>query len=163
MKLNPKIAEALDMDVPPEKEETSKKLVRVEPHEITLVDNDQLPDMSDAETRLLEAEKQLELVIDAGLGTYNDLDEVRSTVEPRFLSRHIETSSLILGHALDAIKHKTELQIKKMDMRMKQKGFGVQKKQDGPQQQNNFFVGSREELRQALKGEVQKVLDEPED
>ena len=164
MKINPKIADALGMDMPPEKEDTKKRLVRVEPHEITLVDNPELPDMTDAETRLLEAEKQLELVIDAGLGTFNDLDEVRPTVEPRFLSRHIETSGLILGHALDAIKHKTELQMKKMDMRMKQKGFGVGKKEaSGPQNQTNFFVGSREELRHILKGEAQKALDDSED
>ena len=162
MKLNPKIAEALDMDVPEEKE-VKKDMVTVEPHEITLVENDQLPDMTDTETRLLEAEKQLELIINAGLSTYNDLDETRTTVEPKFLSRHIETSGIILGHTLDAIKHKTELQLKKMDMRMKQKGFGVQKRESGPQNQTNFFVGSREDLRKIMQGEVEDAQDNKDD
>lgn len=160
MKLNPKIAEALEMDLPEEAEEPKKRLITVEPHEITLIDNEELPDMTDAEVRLLEAEKQLEIVIDAGLGTYHELDEVRPSVEPKFLSRHVETSGLILGHALDAIKHKTELQIKKMELRMKQKEFGGKKKEaSGPQNQTNFFVGSREDLRRAMRGEVQDVVD----
>lgn len=163
MKLNPKIAEALGMDLPEENEPTKELTVRVEPHEVTLVDNPELPDMADAETRLVEAEKQLELIINAGLGTYNDLDETRATVEPKFLSRHIETSGLILGHTLDAIKHKTDLQLKKMDMRMKQKGFGVQQKSRGPEQQNNFFVGSREDLINLMNGVAEDALDEHED
>ena len=161
MKLNPKIAEALDMEVPEVKTEgNEKRLVKVEPHEINIVDNPELPDMTDAELRLAEAEKQLEMVINYSLETYRDLDETRPTVEPKFLSRHIETSSLILGHGLDAIRHKTELQLKKMDQRMKQKKFGTEKKKpDGPQNQTNFFVGSREDLRKIMAGESEKEDD----
>ncbi len=161
MKLNAKIAQALDMELPEEKtEETSKAMVKVEPHEINIVDNPELPDMTDAELRLVEAEKQLEMVIKYSLETYQDLDETRPTVEPKFLSRHIETSSLILGHGLDAIKHKTELQLKKMDQRMKQKKFGTEKKKvEGPQNQTNFFVGSREDLRKIMQGESQTEDD----
>lgn len=159
MKLNPKIAEALDMDLPEEEVTDDRAMVVVEPHEISLVENEELPDMSDAETRLLEGEKQLEKVIVAGLETYNDLDDTRASVEPKFLSRHIETSGLILGHTLDAIKHKTELQIKKMDMRMKQKGFGVQKQSKVADNQTNFFVGSREDLIHIMQGEVDKSQD----
>lgn len=159
MKINPKIAEALDMDVPEEKNEEVRDVVVVEPHELTMVENEELPDMTDAETRLLEGEKQLEVVIKAGLDTYQDLDETRASIEPKFLSRHIETTSMILGHTLDAIKHKTDLQIKKMDMRMKQKDFGVSKKTE-PNNQNNFFVGSREDLRKLLSGEAQDANEE---
>ena len=164
MKLNPKIAEALEMDLPPEKEESQRSLITVDPHEITLVENEDLPDMTDAETRLLEAEKQLEVVINAGLGTYRDLDETRPSVEPKFLSRHIETSGLILGHALDAIKHKTDLQIRKMDMRMKQKGFGGKKdKGAAPTSQTNFFVGSREDLLDMISSKLEESPDTPEE
>lgn len=160
MKLNPKIAEALDMDLPEEESTDNRSMVVVEPHELSMVDNEELPDMSDAETRLLEGEKQLEKVIKAGLETYNDLDDTRATVEPKFLSRHIETSGIILGHTLDAIKHKTDLQLKKMDMRMKQKGFGVQKQTKVADQQTNFFVGSREDLMQIMQGEVENAQDD---
>lgn len=162
-KLNPKIVQAIGLEMPPESENEGKQIsVEVKPHELALVHNEDMPDVSDAEMSLLEGEKQLELVINAGLDTFRDLDDRRASVEPKFLSRHIETSSLILGHTLDAIKHKTELQLKKIENRMKQKEFGG-KSQSGVGKQNNFFVGSREDLLDLMQKEVRDVESSEED
>lgn len=161
MTINKTIAETLGMEVPEEVQE-DHSLVEVAPHEMPVpVENPNLPDMTDTDHRMAEGEAQLEKLIKAGMNTFTDLDEKRHEIEPKYLSRHIETSSQMFGMTLDAIKHKTELQIKKKKARLEEAEF-TGPGDGGPNTQNNIFVGSREDLMNLLE-EGAKTQAAPED
>ena len=161
MTINKTIAETLGMEVPDEPQE-DHSLVEIAPHEMPVpVENPNLPDMKDTDHRMAEGEAQLEKLISSGMNTFTDLDEKRHDIDPKYLSRHIETSAQMFGLTLDAIKHKTELQIKKKKARLEEaefKGVG----ESGSGTQNNFFVGSREELMNLLE-EGEKSQEAPEE
>ncbi len=153
-RLNPNIAIALDMELPDEAPiEDSAPMVVVEPHEIITVANSDLPDMSDIETRNVQGEKQLEQIISKGMGMFTELYDELKGVDPKYRNRHLETTALIMGHTLDAIKHKTGHQLKRKTQRMEEAGFG--KPDKGTKIGTANFYGSREEL--------MKVINEAED
>jgi len=144
-RLNPNIATALDMELPPEAPvETSAPLVTVAPHEIVTVVNDDLPDMSDLESKTIQGEKQLEQVISAGMGLFTELYEELPGIDPKYRNRHLETTALIMGHTLDAIKHKTGHQMKRKKQRMEEASFGAP--DTGTKIGTANFYGSREDL-----------------
>lgn len=148
MSINKTIAESLGMEVPDE-EEVDNSLVEIAPHEVPdPVDNPNLPNLADEDKRMLEGEKQLEKLIKMGMNTFSDLDEKRSDIDPKFLSRHIETTSQVFGLTLDAVKHKTDLQLKKKKQKLSEAGFEGKTDKNGAT--NNFFVGSREDLRKLI-------------
>ncbi len=149
MSINPKIAEALGMDVPEEVKE-DHALVNVAPHELPEpVANEEAPDMTDIERTTLEGEKQLEKIIAHGLNSYAEMEKNRNSVDPRFEARFNETGTERLRVALDAVKIKLDNQNKKKELRLKEAGF--QAPGQNITQQNNFFVGSREELRKMIQ------------
>ena len=156
--INPKFADILDMDMPEEPVD-DQPMITVDAHEITVVDNPDLPDMTDIDSRLIEGEKQLEVIISKGISMTQELYEELSSIEPKYRNRHMEITSLVMGNTLDAIKHKTELQMKKKEMRMKEKSYGGKEnsgKSGGGGTTNNFF-GTREDMlkfiREAKKNE----------
>jgi len=160
-RLNANIAAALDMELPEEPPvEDSAPLIVVEPHEVVSVENENLPDMSDIETKVIQGEKQLEQVISKGMGMFTELYDELKSIDPKYRNRHLETTALIMGHTLDAIKHKTGHQIKRKEQRMKEAQFG------GPEAGNtkigtaNFF-GSREDLMKMMN-EAETVEVAPE-
>lgn len=146
-KINPNFADVLDMDMPEETPGEHQPMITVDAHEITIVDNPDLPDMTDIDSRLLEGEKQLEIVISAGINMTKEMYEELAKVEPKYRNRHMEVTSLVMSNTLDAIKHKTELQMKKKEMRMKEKSFGGKENsgKGGGDTTNNFF-GTREDM-----------------
>jgi hypothetical protein len=83
-----------------------------------------------------------------GMNTFTDLDDKRVEVDPKYLSRHIETTAQIFGLTLDAVKHKTNLQLKKKKQKLDEAGFEGNIGKTGDT--NNFFVGSREDLRKLI-------------
>ena len=108
------------------------------------LDNPDLPDMSDIETKTLEGEKQLEMLIEKGMGMFAELYDELPEIDPKYRNRHLEITALIMGNTLDAIKHKTEYQVKRKKQRMEEAGFG---KKDGDTKIGTAnFYGSREEL-----------------
>ena len=155
--INPKFADILDMDMPEEPAD-DQPMITVDAHEITVVDNPDLPDMTDIDSRLIEGEKQLEIIISKGISMTQELYEELSSIEPKYRNRHMEITSLVMGNTLDAIKHKTELQMKKKEMRMKEKSYGGKENsgKSGGSTTNNFF-GTREDMlkfiREAKKNE----------
>lgn len=153
--INRKISEALDMELPPE--EVKETLpVTVEAHELSPIENSQLPDMTDVDRRMIEGEKQLEDIIHKGLSMMDQHYEAVGEVEPRYRNRHMEIAATLMSSLVDAIKHKTDLQIKKKEQRMKEADFTTGNK-SSPKTINATFIGSREDLR--------RILDEktPED
>lgn len=157
MRFNSKIAEALDIELPEEDNPQSREpMVLVEPHELTVIDNPELPDMTDTERNILEGEKQLEMVIEKGMDMWDELHSDLPNLEPKLRNRHVENMTGLLGQVLDAIKHKTDLQMKKKDVRMKEADFTKKNRNNAEGgaggTTNNIFVGSREELLKALKG-----------
>jgi len=148
-RLNKNIAEALDMEIPEEGLiEDRAPLVTVEPHEIISVDNPDLPDLSDIEYRLVEGEKQLDDFIGKSMGMFQELYEELPEVQPDKRNRHMEVTSMIMGTTLDAIKHKTDLQLKKKKQRMEEKSFNGGSGR--PQTINANFFGSREDIMKML-------------
>ena len=149
-KINPHFADILDMDMPEETDD--QPMITVDAHEIAVVENPDLPDMTDIDSRLLEGEKQLEIVITAGINMTKEMYEELAGIEPKYRNRHMEVTSLVMSNTLDAIKHKTELQMKKKEMRMKEKSYGGKEKASGGggNVTNNFY-GSREELMKIIR------------
>lgn len=124
-------------------------MVVVEPHELITLDNPDLPDMSDIETKNLEGEKQLEILIQHGQGMFAELYEELPEIDPKYRNRHLEITALIMGNTLDAIKTKMEHQLKRKKQRMEEANFGVSTKGSGTQV-NNFY-GSREEVLEMIE------------
>jgi hypothetical protein len=150
-RLNPNIAIALDMELPDEAPiEDSAPMVVVEPHEIITIGNVDLPDMSDIEMRNIQGEKQLEQIISKGMGMFTELYDELGGIDPKYRNRHLETTALIMGHTLDAIKHKTGHQLKRKKQRMEEAGFG--KPEKGTKIGTANFFGSREELMKVING-----------
>ena len=144
-RLNPNIAAALDMDLPDEiAVEESAPLVVIEPHEIVAVANEDLPDMTDLEVKLVQGEKQLEQIITKGMGMFTELYDELPGIDPKYRNRHLETTALVMGHTLDAIKHKTGHQLKRKKQRMEEAEFGKDESKTNIGTAN--FYGSREDL-----------------
>ena len=96
-RLNPNIAIALDMDLPDEiAVEESAPMVIVEPHEIVTVPNEDLPDMTDLEVKVVQGEKQLEQIITKGMGMFTELYDELSGIDPKYRNRH--SARVILRH-----------------------------------------------------------------
>lgn len=149
-RLNPNIAEALDMELPDNPPvEDSAPLVVVEPHEIVRVDNPDLPDMSDIEVKNLEGEKQLETLIGQGMGMTQELYAELPEIEPKYRNRHLEITAMIMSETRGAIETKLAHQLKRKEQRLKEAGFGAQK--DGGKVTQNFF-GSREDIMKLING-----------
>lgn len=144
-RLNPNIAKALDMDLPEEDAiEESAPIVVVEPHEIVTVGNADLPDMTDLEVKVVQGEKQLEQIITKGMGMFTELYDELPGIDPKYRNRHLETTALVMGHTLDAIKHKTDHQLKRKKQRMEEAEFGKDESKTNIGTAN--FYGSREDL-----------------
>ncbi len=167
MKINKTIAESLGMEIP-EEEEVDNSLVEIAPHEIPdPIDNPNLPSLAAEDKTMLEGEKQLEKLIKMGMNTFTDLDDKRIEIDPKYLSRHIETTAQIFGLTLDAVKHKTDLQLKKKKQKLSEAGFERNLTKSGDT--NNFFIGSREDLRKMINSggyaepdEIPPVQDMPD-
>jgi len=149
--VNPKIAEALGMAPPPEPEKTTH-LVTVLPNEISMmnVENSELPNMDDANQKQLEAEKQLEKVIELSMNQAETLQGEVSTIEPKYRSRTVEVANDSMKIALEAIKLKIDTQFKTKETRLEELNYQRKSKSAGGENKansiTNFYVGSREEL-----------------
>lgn len=149
-KLNANIADALDMNPPddsPVAENTA--LVTVEPHEIAHVDNEELPEMSDLETSILEAEKQREELIVKGMDMVAELYNELPQIDPKYRNRQLEIIALLMGETRTAVEHKSNHNLKRKEHRMKEAAFGKNSKGDTKIGTANFY-GSREELLKAV-------------
>ena len=155
MTVNPKIQRALGMEVP-EPEQPPSKLslpVVVEPHEMPpLVDNPSLPDMTDIDRNLVEGEKQLEEMIQTGMGIVDRLyNEELPQSAPQFRRGVIEQIQMTYTAALNGIIHKTKLQLDKKKARLAEAGFARKEKAaSGQGNVTNLFVGTREQVLEAL-------------
>lgn len=148
--MNNKMAAILGMDEVPE-EVTAKEVTVVEPHEIVKVDNTDLPDMHDIDRKQLQAEKQLEEVIEFSLGYQRQLFDQVENVEPKYRSRYVEVANGTMGLALDAIKTKIKTQENRRKQRLDEAEFQRPNGGGSGDTNNNFFFGSREDLIEAMK------------
>lgn len=151
-KVNNNFADIMDME-PVEQEETMPDIT-VDAHEIVVVENPDLPDMTDIDGKMVEGEKQLEVLIDKGIKMTRELYDELPKIEPKYRNRHMEITSMVMGTALDAIKHKTELQLKKKEQRLKEKSYAGKpavKTSDAGSVTNNNYFGNREELMRFIK------------
>ena len=149
-RLNPNIAKALDMDMPDEQPvEESAPLVTVEPHELVIPENEELPDLTDIEVKTLEGEKQLEQIITRGMGMFTELYDEIAGVDPKYRNRHLEVTALIMGNTLDAVKTKMDYQLKRKKQRLEEASFG--KPESSTKIGTANFYGSREELLDLLE------------
>lgn len=149
--INKKMANILGMDIP--EEPTTGEVIVVEPHEVVRTENPDLPAMHDIDRKTLQAEKELQEIIDATLGYQRALFDEVGTVEPKYRSRYIEVANGTTALALDAIKTKIKSQEEKKKLRMKEAEFQRPTGQDSGQTTNNFFFGSREEVMAMINAE----------
>ncbi len=149
-RLNPNIADALDME-PPEQlpDADNTQLVKVEPHEIMRVDNEELPEMADLETSILEAEKQREDMIVKGMNMIAELYDELPKIEPKYRNRQLEIIAQLMCETRTAVEHKSNHNLKRKEHRMKEAAFGKNSKGNTKIGTANFY-GSREELMKAV-------------
>jgi len=149
-KINKHIAEALEMDVPEEIREDAKMLITIDPHELVALANEDLPDMVDIEHRLLEGEKQLEMVITKTMSIIDDMQDSIIDDEPKYRNRKLEILSLFVGNLSDLVKFKVEAQLKKKKSRMEEAKFaGKGGKAGGGQVHNHYY--DRNEILSMMK------------
>lgn len=149
-KLNKNIADALDMRLPEGVDaDDYNSIVSVEPHELSKIDNPDLPDMTDTDMSIAEGEKQLEELISKGMTMINSLYEELPEIEPKFRNRHMEITSILYQGTLSAISTKLDTQMKKKKHRLEEANFrknGSSKDGSGASKTVNNFFGSREEI-----------------
>lgn len=144
--INKKMATILGMEVP-EDDVKIGEVVPVEPHEIVTVENPDLPPMYDINRKQLQAEKQLEEVIEFTLGYQRDLFSEVGVVDPKYRARYIEVANATMGIALDAIKTKIKAQENQRKLRMDEAEFrSPGSNKDSPASVTNNFFGTREEI-----------------
>lgn len=155
--MNKKIAESLGMEIPEENEianrvEEIKALTAVAPHEVIVVDNPDLPSLTDIETKLAEGEKQLEEVIVNGLAQMKKMFDNAEEASPDKVARYLEVAQMMMAQTLTAITHKNKLQLEKKKARLQEHNYAPDKKSGsgGGTVTNNLFVGSREEALEML-------------
>lgn len=157
-KVNNNFADIMDME-PVDQDETMPEIT-VDAHEIVVVENPDLPDMTDIDGKMVQGEKQLEILIDKGINMTRELYDELPKIEPKYRNRHMEITSLVMGTALDAIKHKTDLQLKKKEQRLKEKSFAgkaaAKTPGGGSVTNNNNFFGNREELLKFIRDSKDK-------
>jgi len=120
--INSKIAGILGMDVPID-EEPSGEVIVVEPHMIVNFDNPDLPQTHDIDRKMLQAETELQTVIDDSMKYQKELFKEVETVEPKYRSRYVEVANGTMHIALDAIKVKLKTQEEKKKQRLKDAAF----------------------------------------
>lgn len=162
MTINTKIADFLDMDLP--KEEILATPVVVLPYEKQqmIVDNNELPDLQDVDFKQLEAEKQLEQIINNAMNDTAVLRQKYDSMEPRFLARTIEVGNDTMKIALDAIKLKLNTQNETRKSRLDLVNY---KRDNKPKEINNttnniIFSGSREDLLKMFKSKPEEKIIE---
>ena len=149
--INPKIANILGMEIPVD-EEPMGEVIIVEPHTIVKVDNPDLPQTHDIDRKMLQAETELQTVIDDSMKYQKELFREVDTVEPKYRSRYVEVANGTMHIALDAIKIKLKTQEEKKKQRLKDASFKRPIDANAPgDTTNNFFFGSREDLISAIR------------
>jgi len=138
-KINKHIAEALEMNVPEEIREDAKMLVTVDPHELVALDNEDLPEMIDIEHRMLEGEKQLEMLISKGMNIVEEMQDSLVDIEPKYRNRQLEILSLIFGNLSDVVKFKIDIQLKKKKSRMDEAKFAGKDGKAPGQVHNHYY------------------------
>lgn len=154
--MNKKIAESLGMEIPDDDTDDNleeiKALTAVKPHEIVIVDNPDLPSLSDIEQKLAEGEKQLEEVIVNGLAQMKKMFDNAETASPDKVARYLEVAQMMMAQTLSAITHKNKLQLDKKKARLSEHSYKPDNKASGGgHTTNNLFIGSREEAMEMLK------------
>jgi hypothetical protein len=157
-RLNKHIAEALEMQIPEENQEEIKALITVDPHELVPVNNEDLPVMEDIDKSILEGEKQLESLIQTGMEWVQEMRDTMVDVDPKYRNRHIEIASAIYSATLEAVRHKTEHNLKKKKSRMDEAKFTGKDTKKSPGQVHNHYYG-REDIVKMMDAEDAKTAE----
>lgn len=152
MALNAKMIAALGVDLPEvaEEESTFPVPAPIDPSDIVLVDNPNLPEMEDIETNMVEGERQLETLIQNGFEMFRQMSEENSSIQPNYRNSHLEKLIMIFQATADVVKYKTELQLKKKKARLDDAKFpgrptGSQTETiAGPGQVTNIFMSQKD-------------------
>lgn len=160
MAVHKRVAEVLGMAIPDEDKQSeadmlSSELVLVAPHEIMEVPNQELPPLNDIATKMAEGERQLEELINHGLRAFKGAWAEVDQIDPKYRGRYLEVLGSLYGNVTAAITHKTDLQLKKADQRLKQAAFvknkpsaaGAKPMEGAKNVTNNVILtGTREEI-----------------
>lgn len=160
-RINKHIAEALDMQIPEDDQDEIRALITVEPHELVPVDNDDLPSMTDIDKSILEGEKQLESLIQTGMDWVKEMRDTMVDVDPKYRNRHIEIASAIYTATLDAVRHKTEHNLKKKKSRMDEAKFSGKDGKKGGGDTHHHHYG-REDIMKMMEKEEAKAREQKE-
>lgn len=162
-KIHQKVANALGMAMV-EPEETDEDLVPVpESTELTVVDNPDLPDMTDEMTRLEHAQRQNDFLLDQALPVVEHCLAKSLTMPPIYLGRAIEANAKLVEAVGKLAELKVQTSMKLMELKMKMASFARNKDAPAPTITNSTVVFSHEELFKARTDFLKKYTPKSED
>jgi hypothetical protein len=145
-KIHQKVSHVLGMAMV-EPEETDEDLVPVpESTEICLIDNPDLPDMTDEMSRLEHAQRQTDFLLDQALPVVEHCLAKSLTMPPIYLGRAIEANAKLLEAVGKLAELKIQSSMKLMELKMKQASFSRNKDAGTPTITNSNVFFNREEL-----------------
>lgn len=162
-KIHQKVANALGMAMV-EPEETDEDLVPVpESTELTVVENSDLPDMTDELTRLEHAQRQADFLLDQALPVVEHCLAKSLTMPPIYLGRAIEANAKLLEAVGKLAELKEHTAMKMMELKMKMASFTRNKETQAPTITNSNVYFNREELMRTRDEFLKKYTPKSED
>src|SRR5678815_4926579 len=148
-KIHQKVADVLGMKIPDEEEIGEDNALVAVParNEISMIDNPELPDLSQELVRLEHGQRQGEMLLEHGLvAVQNILNDVPLT-PPIYKGRVVESAAELFKAVADLSKHKVETQIKIAELKLKFASYVRDKSGvNAPTITGNTIIFNREEL-----------------
>lgn len=162
-KIHQKVSTVLGMAMV-EPEENDEDLVHVpESTDLTLVDNPDLPDMTDEMTRLEHAQRQTDFLLDQALPVVEHCLAKSLTMPPIYLARAIEANAKMLEAVGKLAELKSHTAMKLMELKLKQAVFSRNKNGPAPTITNSTVYFTHEELMKTRQEFLKKYNPKSED
>lgn len=154
-KIHEKVASALGMAmVDPDDIDDAEELVpSPDSTELVLVDNPDLPVLTDELTRLEHAQRQTDFLLDHALPVIEQSLAKSLAMPPIYQARSVEANAKLLEAVGKLAELKTNTAMKIMELKMKMAAFARNKTPS--QITGNTFVFNREELIKAYKQDAE--------
>jgi hypothetical protein len=147
-RIHQKVADILDMDVneAEAEEDFDDSLVPVpESHEITLVDNPELPALHEEMLRLEHGERQTEFLLEHGLAAVQQSLTELNLMPPMYKPKAVMAAAELFSAVANLSQHKTDVQLKRIELKLKLAAFSRNKAASNNITGNTFII-NREEL-----------------
>lgn len=148
-RIHQKVADILDMEVSEEGEEETEDSDALVPFpettDITLVDNPELPVLHDEMMRLEHGQRQTEFLLEQGLVAVQQSLAELNLMPPMYKPKAVLAAAELFSAVANLSQHKTDVQLKRMELKLKLAAFSRNKASSNNITGNTFII-NREEL-----------------